>query len=275
MNMKNSILLLDPEFDPNMAPACNLLLKITNDSFSYAIIDQDSKSLKAVFDEQACSNVTHTVKAKIKNDPYLNYPYKEVKIAVSTDKCVTVPNELFNSKDLNAYINFFNAAPSKTLHVKNNTDFDLTSIFCLQQHLEDELDGHFTTASKHEQTETLLNLANHLENGLIFDFTALSFTAIQVVDRKLVFKNSFEIENGDEFNYFLLLLIKELRIDLNETTINISGIINENDQNYRTLQKYFKNIQFSLPGNQEIDCSILEDMPAYYYSSLLAIDLCV
>ena len=105
--MKNSILLLDPEFDPNMAPHCNLLLKITNDSFSYAIINQNSKSLKAVFDEQACSNITQTLKTKIKNDPYLNYPYKEVKIAVSTENCITVPNKLFNSKHLNAYINFF------------------------------------------------------------------------------------------------------------------------------------------------------------------------
>ncbi len=273
--MKNSILLLDPEFDPNMAPGCNLLLKITTDSFSYAIIDQDNKSLKAVFDEQACSNVTQTLKNKIKSDPYLNYPYKAVKIAVSTDKCVTVPNELFNSKDLNAYINFFNAAPSKTLHVKNNTDFDLTSIFCLHQHLEDELDSHFKTASKHEQTETVLNLAAQVENGLLFDFTAFSFTAIQVASSKLVFKNTFEIENAEEFNYFLLLLIKQLGIDVKETAIYISGIINEHDQNYRILQKYFDNIQFSLPGNKEIDCTILEDMPAYYYSSLLAIDLCV
>jgi hypothetical protein len=273
--MKNSILLLDPEFDPNMAPDCNLLLKITNDSFSYAIINQDNKSVKAVFDEQACSNVTHTLKTKIKNDPYLNYPYKEVKIAVTTDNCVTVPNELYNSKDLNAYINFFTKAPSKTLHVKNNGNFDFTSIFCLQQHLEDELDMHFKTASKHEQSEAVLNLAAHIENGLVFDFTALSFTAIQVVNGKLVFKNAFEIESGDEFNYFLLLLIKQLDLDLEQTPLYISGIINENDQNHRILQKYFKNAQFSLPQNKEIDCTILEDMPAYYYSSLLAIDLCV
>ncbi|MEJ5962844.1 DUF3822 family protein [Pedobacter immunditicola] len=275
MNMKNSILLLDPEFDPNMAPDCNLLLKITNDSFSYAIINQDSKSLKAVFDEQACSNMTQTLKTKIKNDPYLNYPYKEVKIAVSTDNCVTVPNELFNSKDLNAYINFFTKAPSKTLHVKNNPDFDFTSIFCLQQHLEDELDVHFKAASKHEQSESVLNLAAHVDNGLVFDFTALSFTAIQVENSKLIFKNTFEIESGDEFNYFLLLLIKQLDIDFEQTPVYISGIINDNDQNFRTLKKYFKNIQFSLPQNKEIDCRILEDMPAYYYSSLLAIDLCV
>ena len=32
--------------------------------------------------------------------------------------------------------------------------------------------------------------------------------------QKLVFKNSFEIESGDEFNYYLLLLIKQLAIDL-------------------------------------------------------------
>jgi hypothetical protein len=275
MNMKNSILLLDPEFDPSTAPQCNLLLRITNDSFSYAIINQDSKSLKAVFDEQACSNMTRTLKAKIKNDPYLNYPYKEVKIAVATDNCVTVPNELYQPKDLGAYTNFFTEAPSKTLHIKNNADFNFTAIFNLQQKLEDELDLHFKTASKHEQSIAVLNLAAKIQNGLLFDFTALSFTLIQVVDHKLSFKNTFEIENGEEFNYYLLLLLKQLNINLEQTPVYLSGIINENDQNYRILHKYFHQLHFSLPQNQEIDCTILEDMPAYYYSSLLAIDLCV
>lgn len=273
--MKNSILLLDPEFDPIMAPHCNLLLKITNDSFSYAIINQDSKNLEAIYDEQDCRNVANKLKSKIKNDPYLNYPYKTVKIAVSTSNCITVPNELYNAKDLNAYTNFFSGDISKTLHIKNNAAFDFTSIFNLKQSLENELDNHFKITSKHEQSMPVLILAEAIENGLLFEFTSLSFTVIQITNNKLIFKNNFEIENGNEFNYYLLLLIKQLQIDFKQTPVFLSGIINENDQNYNILQKYFEQLQFSLPQNKEIDCSILEDMPAYYYGSLLAIDLCV
>ncbi|WP_432714801.1 DUF3822 family protein [Pedobacter sp.] len=273
--MKNSILLLDPEFDPNMAPQCNLLLRITNDSFSYAIVNQESRSLKAVFDEQACSDMLQTLQTKIKNDPYLKYPYKEVKIAVSTNNCITVPNELYNAKDLNAYTNFFSGDAGKTLHIKNNPAFDFTSIFNLEQKIEDELDLHFTLASKHEQSIALLNLADNVAEGLLFDFTAGSFTVVQVANNKLVFKNSFDIENAEEFNYYLLLLIKQLKLDLTQVPVFLCGIINEKDSNHTILQKYFKKLKFSLPRNEEIDCTILEDMPAYYYSTLLAIDLCV
>ena len=273
--MKNSILLLDPEFDPIMAPQCNLLLKITNDSFSYAIINQDSKNLEAIYDEQDCGNITNTLKTKLKNDPYLNYSYNAVKIAVSTGNCITIPNELYTAKDLITYTNFFSGDISKTLHIKNNVAFDFTSIFNLQQKLENDLDNHFKITSKQEQSMPVLNMAEAIENGLLFDFTSLSFTVIQIINNKLVFKNNFEIENGNEFNYYLLLLLKELQIDFKQTPVYLSGIINENDQNYKILQKYFDQIQFNLPQNKEINCSILEDMPAYYYSSLLAIDLCV
>ncbi len=273
--MKNSILLLDPEFDPKRAPQCNLLLRITNDSFSYAIINQDTKSLEAVFDEQACEDIEQTLKTKIKNDPYLNYKYQAVKIAVSTANSVTVPNELYQAKDLYAYTSFFTTTAAKTLHVKTNTDFNFTSVFSLQQKMEDELDNHFKTASKHDQSATLLNLARKIENGLLLDFTALSFTAVQVKDGKLAFKNSFEIESAEEFNYYLLLLLKQLNLDFDKIPLHVSGIIHENDVFHDVLQKYFKKIKFSLPQNEEIDCTILEDMPAYYYSSLLAIDLCV
>jgi len=55
----------------------------------------------------------------------------------------------------------------------------------------------------------------------------------------------------------------------------ISGIIHEEDGYYICLQKYFSDIRFNLPPAGDIDHTILDDMPAHYYSSLLALDLCV
>lgn len=275
MNMKNSILLLDPEFDPNTAPDCNLLLRITKDSFSYAIINQDSKSLKAIYDQQESNDIVQTLKDNIKNDPYLKYPFKEVKIAVSSDNCVNIPNEFYNFNELNAYTNFFSTEPSKKLHIKSNAHFNFTTVFNLQQGIEEALDTNFLKASKLDQHAPVLALATQLQDGLLLDFTALSFTAVLVNAGKLIFKNSFEIENAEEFNYYLLLLVKKLEITPLLTEVYVSGIINENDKNHHVIKKYFQLIQFNLPQNKEIECVILEDMPAYYYSSLLAIDLCV
>jgi len=275
MNTKNSLLLLDPEFDPHTAPQCNLLLKITKDSFSYAIINQEHKELKAVFDEQECKNTLQTLTRLLKNDPYLSYSFKEVKIAMTTDNCVTIPNKLFTKEALNSYINFFSNNHSDTLHIKPNYHFDFTAVFNLQQNIEAALDTHFETAKKVDHQAPLLSLAAKVENGLLFDFTALSFSILQVTEGKLCFKNTFEIINAEEFNYYLLLLLQQLEPALKDMPVYLMGIVNIDDDKHLILQKYFKNIQFTVPQNDKLDYTILEDMPAYYYSNLLAIDLCV
>jgi hypothetical protein len=275
MNTKNSLLLLDPEFDPHTAPQCNLLLKITNDSFSYAIIDEEHQELKAVFDEQECKNTLQTLKRQLKNDPYLKYPFASVKIALNTNNCVTVPNILFSATELKSYTNFFSAGGSDKVHVKPNYHFDFTAVYNLQKNMEEELDSHFEKATKVDHQAPLLSLAAKIDNGLLFDFTALSFNVLQVTAGKLGFKNSFETLHAEEFNYYLLLLLQQLDPAVKDLPVYLMGIVNHNDEKHLILQKYFKNIQFTLPQNEKLNYTILEDMPAYYYSNLLAIDLCV
>lgn len=274
MNIKNSILLLDPQFDPGTAPDCNLLLKITNDSFSYAIINQENQRLKAIFDEQECSDISQTLVNKLKNDPYLKYPFKKVKISMAATNAVDVPNELYQSADLSAYLNFFNSGHPKNIYIQKNTRYDFTSVFNLQKTLEEQLDANFKDADIYEQTAPVLMLAATLSEALVLDFTARSFTAVYVKEQQLVFKNSYEIENAEEFNYYLLFILKQLGLDASSLQLHVSGILEKEDQNYKTLEKYFMDIRFSVPQNQAMDYAILDDMPPYYYSSLLAVDLC-
>lgn len=275
MNIKNSLLLLDPQFDPNTAPDCNLLIKITNDSFSYAIINQESQHLKAIFDQQECPNISQTLQSNLKNDPYLKHSFKAVKVSVATNNSITVPAKLYQQKDIPAYLNFFAKNPSEQVYIQENKDFDFTAVFDLQPDFEDSLNTTFESPVKFELTAPVLALTAGVSEGMFLDFTALSFTVICIADSKLVFKNSYEIENAEEFNYYLLLILTQLEIDREKTSVYISGIINEGDNRHLILQKYFEQMSFNFPLNKHVDCTILDDMPMYYYSSLLAIDLCV
>lgn len=267
---------MDPEFDPSTAPDCNLLLKITADSFSYAVIDKSSKQLKAVFDHQECDDVDTDLVFALKNDSYLQLPYREIKVSVYTPNTVTVPNELYNPESLNSYANFFTEEQSDILYTRPFARFGFTSVFNLEQFTEGLLDTYLVNANRFEQNAPILALASAMEKtSLILDFTVGSFNALLVDGEKVIFQNSFQIENPEEFNYYLLLLIRELSVDPKEMQVLISGIIHEQDGYFTCLQKYFTDIHFNLPPVNDIDHAILEDMPAHYYSSLLALDLCV
>jgi hypothetical protein len=275
-NNKNSLLLVDPEFDPNTASDCNLLLKITRDSFSYAIINKNSKKLKAIFDQQECEDVKGGLELALKQDIYLRLPFREIKVSAFTLNTISVPDELYELQDLNSYANFFTEKQADTLYTQPAAKFGFTAIFNLQQFTQDTLDKYLSMAKRYEQNAPVLAMATvKNSSSLLLDFTAGSFNALLLKDEKVIFQHTIQADHAEEFNYYLLLLIQELAIDTKTTAVLLSGVIHENDGYHTCLTQYFSHISFNLPPAGDINLAILDDMPAHYYSSLLALDLCV
>ncbi|TDQ07081.1 DUF3822 family protein [Pedobacter metabolipauper] len=276
MNSRNSILLVDPEFDPNTAGDCNLLLKMTIDSFSYAIIDKSNNQVKAVYDEQECEDMLATLSAKIKNDSYLALPFKEIKASVYTENTLNIPNELFDAGDLNAYAQYFTSAQSNNLYTQPFANFGFTSIFTPDQFIEEILRDSLSNYKLYDQAAPVLALAEKKDATLlILDFTVGSFNATYTKNGKLIFQNYYQTDNSEEFNYYLLFIVSQLNMNTSETDVYLSGIIHADDVYYQCIEKYFHSITFSNTTANETDSTILDDMPAHYYSSLLALDLCV
>lgn len=275
MSHKNSILLVDPEFDPSTAPDCNLLLKITADSFSYAIIDKTKNQLKAVYDQQESKNIPQDLATKLKNDSYLNLAFKDIKVAVYSENSIAIPTELFDAKNLDQYAKFFTEEQSDNLYVRPFANYGFTSIFTLQRFMDETLADALLSCKLFDQVAPMLAMVqDSAQKTLVLDFTAASFTAVLTEGEKLIFRNCYEVENAEEFNYYLLLIINQIQIDIKDTEVLLSGIVHENDAYYQCLEKYFRKITFNTPLSDQVDHKILEDMPAHYYSSLLALDIC-
>lgn len=275
MSHKNSILLVDPEFDPSTAPDCNLLLKITADSFSYAIIDKTTSQLKAVYDQQESDNISRDLSAKLKNDSYLNLPFKEIKVAVYTENSISIPNDLFDAQNLDQYAKFFTEEQSDNLYVRPFSSYGFTSIFTLHRFIDETLADSLLSCKLFDQVAPVLAMVkDQVRKSMILDFTAASFNVVITEGEQLIFRNYYEIAHAEEFNYYLLLIINQLQLNTKEMNVQLSGIIHENDHYYKCIAKYFKIISFNTPLSDQVDHKILDDMPAHYYSSLLALDIC-
>ncbi|WP_316768093.1 DUF3822 family protein [Pedobacter frigiditerrae] len=270
----NSILLIDPAFDPASASACNLLVKVGLDSFSYAIINKGTKQVSAVFDEQECESGAQKFAERLKTDSYLKLPYQEVKFSIHTSNTIAIPNDLYNEEELESHSQFFTEAHSGNLYSQAQNHFGFTTIFTLPKAIDKTLE-EFINGKKFEQNASLLSLAEKFkETTLFLDFTVASFNVSFIKNQQVVFQQVYEVENIEEFNYYILLIINQLNIDLKETALNISGIINEGDEKYNCLLKYFSKVDF-ISVDTDLNQEVLDDMPAHYYSSLLALNQCV
>ena len=264
----NSLLLVDPNFRTEATVNCNLLLRITNDSFSYAIIDKNSDQIRVIFDKQGCENVEQNLKSAFETDPYLSQKYQTIKAAVHTSNFIFIPNEWFDANNLAVYSKYLGS--DGKVYTKHHDELGFNTLFSLNKKVEGKLPENTVV---YPQSSPLLAISSHLSgDALLIDFTASSFNVLFVKDKIINFQNHYESDTAEEFNYFLLLIIEQLNLT-ESIPVYLQGIINEDDDYYNTLLKYFNNLYFFLPAGKQTS-ELLADMPKHYFSGLLALDLC-
>ncbi|SFG76292.1 DUF3822 family protein [Pedobacter insulae] len=276
MNRQNSILLIDPKFDPGTAVHCSLLVSIGMDSFSYAIVNNELKKVVAVYDEQEITDVSKNLGSRIKNDVYLGLSFAEIKIAVCTENHLAVPNELYQNEEPNLYTKFFPAHSSADIYTASHANFGFTSMYSFSKDTDEIINQWFANSKKYQPYSPLLKLAeNNTGSSLYIDFTAGSMHVLFVADKNVIFQQCYEIESAEEFNYYILLISNQLSINFDNTQVYITGIIVQEDLHYGCLKKYFKAIHFLDFVDSTLDRQVLEDMPSHYYTTLLALTQCV
>nr|WP_199158933.1 DUF3822 family protein [Pedobacter sp. ASV2] len=264
----NSLLLVDPNFKADASVNCHLLLKITNDSFSYAVVNKNDEQINLVFDKQACTDIEQDLKLAFENDRYLSLNYAAIKVAVHTSNFIFVPNEWFDADNLAVYSKYLGL--DGKVYTRHNKDLGFNTFFSLDEKFENYLPKD---AALFAQSEPLLALSGHLtDEALLIDFTAFSFNVLYIRDKKINFQNHYQSETAEEFNYFLLLIIEQLNLN-DAVPVYLAGIINEDDDLYNCLLKYFNQLYFFLPAGNK-NSELLADMPKHYFSGLLALDLC-
>ena len=277
MNNNNSILLVDPNFDPNAASHSNLLLKITADTFSYVIVNAENKRVEVLYDRQNLQDQKQELMRLLHADPYLSLDFQSVTVCSYTINSISIPQDFYNETELASYTPYFTDLEhySNTLNTIEITDMPFKTVFLFPQVVEDALTTYWPNARKFEQTAPLLSdLKHQMGFHLTIDFTAGSFFAMLVKNGELIFQNFFMTEDADEFTYYLMLIFKQLQLDSEQIDVLVSGIINEGDPQLDILRKYFRSVEWNQANPRQLEDSVLEDMPAHYYTSLLALQLC-
>ena len=270
----NSILLINPHFEPTNSANLSLLVKIGIDTFSYAIIDDERKFVHAVFDEQECESSYEKFKERLKTDAYLKLAYHSVKVAAHTQHIVFVPQELFNESEVALHTKFFADEDTQTVYVQPSLAQNLHTVFSLPQSLEKVVNEIWPNSTKLQQSSSLFELANNVAgDSIIIDFTVGSFQFLYLKEGKLVFTQSYQFEDIEELTYYLLLIVNQLNIDVQQTAVKTVGIIHEDDAKWNLLAQYFNKVDL-LEIDLNLDTNILDDMPSHYYTSLLALQQC-
>jgi len=281
--MNSPIHLTDEHFSLSKTAGSHLLIRLADNSYSYAIVDAEhSRPLVLVKNKLSpqTESMSSTEKLEIilTENPYLKGDFGKVKISVETKAFTFIPAELYDDADLPQYSKFVGSTCESEVLSSDIPAYGIKTVCAIDAALVTQLKSSFHDPLIVSQANPFLNGVYQLvvsgsPEGLFLHFNTGSFEAAIVRNGILEFYNIFEIATADEFNYFLLNLMSQLTLDQN-TAVSLSGEINKEDENFERVAKYFDKIDFT--GSQEMNAApeAFSRVPAHTFLALLSLGLC-
>lgn len=270
--------LTDPSFDSQHSESCDLLIRIYPKRISYAVVDHETDQLKVLLDSPDEGGLIG-LKRLMEHDANLKLSYNQVKISIQTTKFTFIPSELYAESDVDSYALFANPLPGDDVLIKEITSLQIKNIAAVDKSLRKYITNNFKAPLIFNQIDPLVESSLKLyhtgpKDTLSIHFNSDSFEILVLKDSKLLYYNLFSTESLNEFNYFLLGVIRDLQLKNFNTNVTLSGEINQYQNVYQCVQKYFSYVSFADSGMLIRQTSIFRDVSPHQFFSLISLNLC-
>jgi hypothetical protein len=162
---------------------------------------------KSLFDEQNCADYLK-FNTKILNTDFITY------------------DDLSIANAVNVFVPFVNI---------NNYIFDRFGVFEYQHASTILVSNLLLKESNATETKLFINVSNH------------HFEIVAIEKGQLVFYNTFEYETKEDFIYYILFSIEQLKLDPETVVLKLMGTINKEDELYQIAYNYIRFIEFIEP----------------------------
>ncbi len=180
-----------------------------------------------------------------KDKIFKNKEWKSIKISIANTKFSLIPEEFFNSKKLNLYLNKTSSYSTKSdiINFCFHKNLKLYNIYAVEKKLLSWCKKSFKNMSLFHESSALINgfyKINESKGTVFYIYFDLQVFHILIFkNKKLLYYNFFLIEKN-KFLKYIFLVINELKIDRNNIKLVISG---KDLKNFNSkLKEYFKSV---------------------------------
>lgn len=237
-----------------------LSIQISLNGLSFCVLDTVDNNILAsenvVFEQEVNPlELLKKVKEIFEKYKVANVSFSEV-IAIHKNQLFSlVPKALFDEGELANYLKFNAKILTNDVIVYDELESnDLMNVYVPFMNVNNyiyELFGEFEF--KHSSTvmvESLLNTPHQGSDPVCYVHVGDKQLQITVVsNKKLLLHNSFNYTTKEDFIYYLLFTLEQLKLDTNTVKLMLFGTIDEDDENYGICYNYIKNISIFVPSN--------------------------
>jgi hypothetical protein len=182
-------------------------------------------------------------------------PFKSVLIIYQNELSILVPKPLFDEQNAADYLKF-NTKILKTDYITYDelSVNESINVYVPLVNINNYIFERFGPFDyKHVSTvlvDTILQKESRLNDGnkMFVNVNTNHFEISIINNGKLLLYNTFEYQTKEDFIYFILFTIEQLKLDTETTPVYLSGRIKNNDELYTIAYKYIRHIAFVEPN---------------------------
>ncbi|NJB70436.1 hypothetical protein GGR42_000898 [Saonia flava] len=237
-----------------------LSIQASLNGLSFCVMDTIDNSLllskSVVFEkERNPYELQKELKTFLEKQNIHNANFSEVVVIHKNNLFSLVPKSLFNENELANYLKF-NAKILESDHFAHDEiePYDIVNVYVPFVNINNyiyELFGEFEF--KHNATVLIQTLLNNHSNGkdpMCYVHVSKQQMEVTIISqKKLVFYNSFVYHSKEDFIYYLLFTLEQLKLDTETTLLRMFGSIDEGDDLHSLCHHYIKNVSIYVPEN--------------------------
>lgn len=249
---------------PQLEKTTDYRLSIQADlnGFSFSVIDEQLNKLLFLYQSQFIMEreemelFSKKSEALFNSMPLLTSEYKRVDLIFGTEKFTAIPEKLHkHGKELHVMEKLFTLDELEEINIKKLPQEEMVLIFAINSTFLNIVKKYQPTFNLYPSVFTYLNyLPLYKEyNKLFFRYQKGSTIIIAAEGERIIHCNSYPTKHFNSGLYFLLLVLKEIQFNPEQTTVYISGSIKDLEvydiAKYFSKVKYFRNPEIPLPNS--------------------------
>ncbi|MBP1840849.1 DUF3822 family protein [Formosa algae] len=232
-----------------------LSIQISLSGLSFCILNANTKQVDVLkhirFNKHETPyQLLEHVQALFKNETCLQQDFSNVQIIHTNELSTLVPKPLFNEDCLADYLKYNSKILKSDFITCDDIDInDSVNVYVPYVNVNNFIYEHFGAFTyKHFSTvliESILQIEKNADQPKLYiHMGARNFEIISVVNRELQFYNTFEYSSKEDFIYYLLFTVEQLKLNPETIQLVFVGDILEHSDIYNIAYKYVRHISF-------------------------------
>lgn len=234
-----------------------LSIQVRLDGLSFLILDGHSREVvwykKTSFPgEFTPSKVLQELEKEFEEEAKLKFEINEVVLLFSNDLYSLVPEEFFIEEEASNYLKF-NTRILKTDVVAHDqlAGYQMVNVYIPYTNITNYIFDKFGEFEFKHSISVFIEAVLDLDSGegttaYLHNFSNY-YHLVVIQDGYLLLSNSFSYETKEDFIYYLLFSLEQLKIAPLDVKLKLSGEIETASENYQITYTYIKNVEFLFP----------------------------